>query len=95
LEKSTASLQELGSNFMASANERYAKRYDSMGAFLDYWTAGIPKGMWLEYEDRADKWLDSPENFANWATLGIHGTIREATFPKMHGQLNIWLISLA
>ncbi|MFB5673950.1 WXG100 family type VII secretion target [Paenibacillus terreus] len=81
LEKSADSLKELGSNFMASANERYEKRYDSVGAFLDYWTFGIPKGMWQGYEDRADKWLDSPEDFANGHPRRSR-TIRETIFPK-------------
>ncbi|WP_408976326.1 hypothetical protein [Paenibacillus jiagnxiensis] len=75
---------------MAAANERYEKRYDSVGTFLDYWTFGIPKGMWQGYADRADTWLDSPEDFANWATLGVHGTIRETIFPKNAWSTEHW-----
>jgi WXG100 family type VII secretion target len=90
LEKSGDSLKELGTNFMAAANERYEKRYDSVGGFLDYWTFGIPKGMWQGYADRADKWLDSPEDFANWATLGVHGTIRETVFPQNAWSTEHW-----
>ncbi|MFB5265275.1 hypothetical protein ACE41H_00530 [Paenibacillus enshidis] len=47
--------------------------------------------MWEGYEDRANKWLDSPEDFANWATLGIHGTIREATFPQNAWSTEHWV----
>ncbi|WP_338591173.1 WXG100 family type VII secretion target [Paenibacillus sp. Y5S-9] len=80
-QKSADSLVELGQAFMQSANDRYQKRYDSVGCFLDYWTFGIPSGLVQGYVDRADKAFNSPNDAANWLTFGIHGTIREATFP--------------
>ncbi|MGX1826664.1 hypothetical protein ACWIE6_00290 [Paenibacillus taichungensis] len=48
---------------------------------MDYWTFGIPSGLVQGYVDRADKAFNSPNDTANWLTFGIHGTIREATFP--------------
>ncbi|WP_339276206.1 polymorphic toxin type 30 domain-containing protein [Paenibacillus sp. FSL W8-0426] len=80
-QKSTDSLAELGRTFLQSADDRYQKRYDSVGGFLDYWTFGIPSGLVQGYVDRADKAFNSPNDTANWLTFGIHGTIREATFP--------------
>ncbi|SHN80669.1 WXG100 family type VII secretion target [Paenibacillus sp. ov031] len=80
-QKSADSLAELGRDFMQSADARYQKRYDSVGGFLDYWTFGIPSGLVQGYVDRADKAFNSPNDTANWLTFGIHGTIREATFP--------------
>ncbi|MEC0128992.1 WXG100 family type VII secretion target [Paenibacillus pabuli] len=80
-QKSADSLVELGQAFMQSADDRYQKRYDSIGGFLDYWTFGIPSGLVQGYVDRADKAFNSPNDTANWLTFGIHGTIREATFP--------------
>ncbi|PYY31215.1 WXG100 family type VII secretion target [Paenibacillus illinoisensis] len=80
-QKSADSLVELGQAFMQSADDRYQKRYDSVGGFLDYWTFGIPSGLVQGYVDRANKAFDSPNDTANWLTFGIHGTIREATFP--------------
>ncbi len=35
-EKSVDSLKELGQAFVQSAEDRYQKRYDSVGGFLDY-----------------------------------------------------------
>nr|WP_222125699.1 WXG100 family type VII secretion target [Paenibacillus xylanexedens] len=80
-QKSLDSLLELGTAFMQSADDRYQKRYDSVGGFLDYWTFGIPSGLVEEYVDRANKAFDSPNDTANWLTFGIHGTIRESIFP--------------
>lgn len=80
-QKSVDSLKELGTGFMQAADDRYQKRYDSVGGFLDYWTFGIPSGLVEGYMDRADKAFDSPNDTANWLTFGIHGTIREAIFP--------------
>ncbi|WP_244964875.1 WXG100 family type VII secretion target [Paenibacillus barcinonensis] len=80
-QKSLDSLLELGAAFMQSADDRYQKRYDSVGGFLDYWTFGIPSGLVEEYVDRANKAFDSPNDTANWLTFGIHGTIRESIFP--------------
>ncbi|ETT33198.1 hypothetical protein C161_21507 [Paenibacillus sp. FSL R5-192] len=80
-QKSADSLVELRQAFMQSADDRYQKRYDSVGGFLDYWTFGIPSGLVQGYVDRADKAFNSPNDAANWLTFGIHGTIREATFP--------------
>ncbi|SCY34294.1 WXG100 family type VII secretion target [Paenibacillus polysaccharolyticus] len=80
-QKSVDSLKELGTGFMQAADDRYQKRYDSVGGFLDYWTFGIPSGLVGGYMDRADKAFDSPNDTANWLTFGIHGTIREAIFP--------------
>ncbi|MFS0870932.1 WXG100 family type VII secretion target [Paenibacillus xylanilyticus] len=80
-QKSADSLAELGHAFMQSADDRYQKRYDSVGGFLDYWTFGIPSGLVQGYVDRANKAFDSPNDTANWLTFGIHGTIREATMP--------------
>lgn len=80
-QKSADSLAELGTAFMQAADDRYQKRYDSVGGFLDYWTFGIPSGLVEGYMDRANKAFDSPNDTANWLTLGIHGTIREAIFP--------------
>lgn len=80
-QKSADSLAELGQAFMQSADDRYQKRYDSVGGFLDYWTFGIPSGLVQGYVERANKAFDSPNDTANWLTFGIHGTIREATFP--------------
>ncbi|MBY0216066.1 WXG100 family type VII secretion target [Paenibacillus illinoisensis] len=80
-QKSADSLAELGRAFMQSADDRYQKRYDSVGGFLDYWTFGIPSGLVQGYVDRADKAFNSPNDTANWLTFGIHGTIREATMP--------------
>ncbi|MEO2215193.1 WXG100 family type VII secretion target [Paenibacillus amylolyticus] len=80
-QKSADSLVQLGQAFMQSADDRYQKRYDSVGGFLDYWTFGIPSGLVQGYVDRADKAFNSPNDAANWLTFGIHGTIREATFP--------------
>lgn len=80
-QKSADSWAELGRAFMQSADDRYQKRYDSVGGFLDYWTFGIPSGLVQGYVDRADKAFNSPNDAANWLTFGIHGTLREATFP--------------
>ncbi|WP_426334144.1 WXG100 family type VII secretion target [Paenibacillus silvae] len=80
-QKSADSLAELGTAFMQAADDRYPKRYDSVGGFLDYWTFGIPSGLVEGYMDRANKAFDSPNDTANWLTFGIHGTIREAIFP--------------
>lgn len=81
LEKAWGSLKELGNGIMDASNERYNKRYSSVWRFLDYWTAGIPKGAYQGYVERADKLFDSPNDFANGMTFGVHGTIREAIFP--------------
>ncbi|WP_339221905.1 EndoU domain-containing protein [Paenibacillus sp. FSL W7-1332] len=81
LEKAWGSLKELGNGIMDASNERYDKRYSSVWSFLDYWTAGIPKGAYQGYVERADKLFDSPNDFANGMTFGVHGTIREAIFP--------------
>lgn len=80
-QKSADSIVELGQAFLQSADDRYQKRYDSVGGFLDYWTFGIPSGLVSGYVDRAEKAFNSPNDAANWITFGIHGTIREATFP--------------
>lgn len=80
--KSADSLIELAKGSKYANDERYQNRYDSVGTFLDYWSFGIPKGMYLSYVERANKAFDSPNDVANWLTLGIHGTIREAMFPK-------------
>ncbi|MDT0126069.1 WXG100 family type VII secretion target [Paenibacillus sp. RRE4] len=81
-QKSVDSLKELGTGFMQAADDRYQKRYDSVGGFLDYWTFGIPSGLVEGYMDRADKAFNSANDTANWLTFGIHGTIREAIFPS-------------
>ncbi|MGG3284378.1 WXG100 family type VII secretion target [Paenibacillus solani] len=81
LEKAWGSLKKIGNGIMDASNERYDKRYSSVWGFLDYWTAGIPKGAYQGYVERADKLFDSPNDFANGMTFGIHGTIREAIFP--------------
>lgn len=52
-------MKELGTGFMQAADDRYQKRYDSVGGFLDYWTFGIPSGLVEGYMDRADKAFDS------------------------------------
>lgn len=80
-QKSVDSLKELGTGFIQAADDRYQKRYDSVGGFLDYWTFGIPSGLVEGYMDRADKAFNSANDTANWLTFGIHGTIREAIFP--------------
>lgn len=80
-EEAWDSLKELGTGIMAASNERYDKRYSSVWSFLDYWTAGIPKGAYQGYVERADELFDSPNDFANGMTFGIHGTIREAVLP--------------
>lgn len=80
-EEAWDSLKGLGNDFVEASNERYDKRYSSVGSFLDYWTAGIPKGAYHGYVDRADKLFDSPNDFANGMTFGVHGTIRETVFP--------------
>ncbi|MFC7677585.1 WXG100 family type VII secretion target [Paenibacillus sp. GCM10028914] len=82
MEETWDSLKELGNGIMAASNERYDKRYSSVWSFLDYWTAGIPKGAYQGYVERADKLFDSRNDFANGMTFGIHGTIREAILPK-------------
>ncbi|WP_423212898.1 WXG100 family type VII secretion target [Paenibacillus solani] len=81
LEKAWGSLKEIGNGIMDASNERYDKRYSSVWGFLDYWTAGIPKGAYQGYVERADKLFDSPNDFADGMTFGVHGTIREAIFP--------------
>ncbi|NMO94738.1 WXG100 family type VII secretion target [Paenibacillus lemnae] len=81
-EKSVDSLEELGRGIMDASNERYNNRYSSIWGFLDYWTAGIPKGAYQGYTERADKLFDSPNDFANGMTFGVHGTIRESIIPK-------------
>ncbi|MBU9705343.1 WXG100 family type VII secretion target [Paenibacillus sp. AK121] len=81
LEKSADSLVELGEDFLSAAEDRYEKRYDSVGGFLDYWTFGIPKGLYQGYAERASKQFDSGNDFFNFWTFGVHGTIREAMFP--------------
>lgn len=81
LEKAWGSLKEIGNGIMDASNERYDKRYSSVWGFLDYWTAGIPKGAYQGYVERADKLFDSPNDFVDGMTFGIHGTIREAIFP--------------
>ncbi|WP_244869187.1 hypothetical protein [Paenibacillus lactis] len=81
LEKAWDSLKELGNGIMDASNERYEKRYSSVWSFLDYWTAGIPKGAYQGYVERADKLFDSPNDFANGMTFGVHGTFREAIIP--------------
>ncbi|WP_338708092.1 WXG100 family type VII secretion target [Paenibacillus amylolyticus] len=81
VEKSVDSLKELGQAFIQSADDRYQKRYDSVGGFLDYWTFGIPSGLVNGYVDRADKAFESPQDTLNWLTFGVHGTIREAVLP--------------
>ncbi|KOP64860.1 hypothetical protein AMS62_06065 [Bacillus sp. FJAT-18019] len=80
-QESVDSLKEMGADFVEASNERYANRYSSVGGFLDYWTAGLPKAFYQGLVDRGDKALDSPNDFANYLTLGVHGTIREAIFP--------------
>ncbi|AET59695.1 hypothetical protein HPL003_14720 [Paenibacillus terrae HPL-003] len=80
-QKSTDSLLELGQDFLNAAEERYEKRYDSVGGFLDYWTFGIPKGLYQGYAERASKQFNSANDFFNFWTFGVHGTIREATMP--------------
>ena len=77
-QKSGDSLAELGTAILDAADDRYQKRFDSVGGFLDYWTFGIPSGLVQGYVDRADKAFNSPNDTANWLTFGIHGTIREA-----------------
>ncbi|WP_413405589.1 WXG100 family type VII secretion target [Paenibacillus amylolyticus] len=89
-QKSADSLVELGQAFMQSADDRYQKRYDSVGGFLDYWTFGIPSGLVQGYVDRADKAFNSPNDAANWLTFGIHGTIQEATFPTNAWSSDHW-----
>ncbi|MFC7677608.1 WXG100 family type VII secretion target [Paenibacillus sp. GCM10028914] len=80
-EEAWDSVKELGNGIMAASNERYDKRYSSVWSFLDYWTAGIPKGAYQGYVERADKLFDSRNDFANGMTFGVHGTIREAILP--------------
>ncbi|WP_407944311.1 deaminase domain-containing protein [Paenibacillus durus] len=76
------SLIQLGKGVYYAAAERNQKKFDSVDAFLDYLSLGIPKGMYLSYVERANKAFDSPNDTANWLTLGFHGTIREAMFPE-------------
>ncbi|WP_422659849.1 EndoU domain-containing protein [Paenibacillus sp. EC2-1] len=80
-EEAWDSLKGLGNDFVEASNERYDRRYASVWGFLDYWTAGIPKAAYQGYVDRANKAFASPNDFANYMTLGVHGTIRETLFP--------------
>ncbi|CAM3427784.1 MULTISPECIES: WXG100 family type VII secretion target [Paenibacillus] len=81
LEKSGDSLKQLGSDIKSGFDERYAKKFDSFWAFLDFASAGIPKGAYQAYVERANNMFDSPNDFLNGMTFGVHGTIREAIFP--------------
>lgn len=74
-------MAELGNAFMEAAEDRYEKRYDGVGSFLDYWTFGIPKGMYQGYMERAAKQGDSFNDLLNFGTCGITGTIQGAFAP--------------
>ncbi|GAB6990115.1 CdiA C-terminal domain-containing protein [Paenibacillus pini] len=80
-EKSLNSIKDIGVGIYNDAVKRSENKFNSVGSFLDYITSGIPKGVYQGYTDRAGKWLDSPNDFANYMTLGIHGMLRETMFP--------------
>ncbi|MFB5677558.1 WXG100 family type VII secretion target [Paenibacillus terreus] len=82
LEKSADSLKQLGSDIKAGFDERYEKKFDSFWGFLDFASAGIPKGAYQAYVERANNMFNSPNDFFNAMTFGVHGTIRETIFPK-------------
>lgn len=81
-QKSVDSLTELGQDFVDAAEERYEKRYDSVGEFLDFWTFGIPKGLYEGYMERAAKQNDSWNDMLNFGTFGVTGMIQGAFNPN-------------
>ncbi|WP_422659855.1 WXG100 family type VII secretion target [Paenibacillus sp. EC2-1] len=81
LEKSWDSLKQLGTDIKSGFDERYERKFDSFWSFLDFASAGIPKGAYQDYVERANHLFDSPNDFFNGMTFGVHGAIRESIFP--------------
>ncbi|MBU9705467.1 hypothetical protein KSP24_00810 [Paenibacillus sp. AK121] len=80
--KSADSLTEIGTGIYEANMERIQKRYDSVGAYLDYLSYGIPKGIYQAYMERARNQGNSGSDAINFATFGITETIRGALTPK-------------
>ncbi|ALP36006.1 hypothetical protein ASL14_07310 [Paenibacillus sp. IHB B 3084] len=80
--KSTDSLTEIGKGIYDATAERTQKRYDSVGAYLDYLSYGIPKGLYQAYMERARNQGKSGSNAINFATFGVTEAIRGALTPE-------------
>ncbi|WP_025720824.1 deaminase domain-containing protein [Paenibacillus sp. 1-18] len=80
--KSADSLTEIGTGIYDATAERTQKRYDSVGAYLDYLSYGIPKGIYQAYMERGRNQGNSGSDAINFATFGITETIRGALTPK-------------
>ncbi|MFK4439704.1 deaminase domain-containing protein [Paenibacillus sp. RC21] len=80
--KSADSLTEIGKGIYDATAERTQKRNDSVGAYLDYLSYGIPKGLYQAYMERARNQGKSGSDAINFATFGITETIRGALTPK-------------
>ncbi|WP_149093792.1 deaminase domain-containing protein [Paenibacillus terrae] len=80
--KSTDSLTEIGKGIYDATAERTQKRYDSVGAYLDYLSYGIPKGLYQAYMERARNQGKSGSDAINFATFGVTEAIRGALTPE-------------
>ncbi|AET59191.1 hypothetical protein HPL003_12170 [Paenibacillus terrae HPL-003] len=80
--KSADSLTEIGKGIYDATAERTQKRYDSVGAYLDYLSYGIPKGLYQAYMERARNQGKSGSDAINFATFGVTEAIRGALTPE-------------
>lgn len=73
--------------------ERRAKRWDSLGSFLDWLTFGIVTGMWRGISSHWNAMLHDPNlyNIVNFITLGTLDTISGAVNPENPWSLEHWL----
>ncbi len=81
-EKAANSLVELYNGIEQANNVRYQNAGNSIGEFLDYWSFGIPKGLYQAYMERARNQGNSGSDAINFATFGITEAIRGAVTPE-------------
>jgi RHS repeat-associated protein len=82
--KSWNSLSGIGNGFVSAQNERWDTLVNdpyNVGNFADWFTYGIPKGMYQGYVDRNNKKMDSVYDFTNYLTSGAVETVDGALFP--------------
>ena len=88
-----ADAKDLATYLVNASRERRAKRWDSLGSFLDWLTFGIVTGTWRGISSNWNTMIHDPSlyNIVNFITLGTLDTISGALNPDDPWSLEHWL----
>lgn len=83
-------------SFWLMAEQRATHAFDSFASFLDWLTMGIPSGLSISAQERAEEMLADPslKNTLNWLGLGFPSLVDSVLDPDKPMSFQHWMDSL-